>query len=531
MVLEGDEGARHAINHLGPTPEVVEARIAAFRVALKKGEFSFDAEWDLSQSYSWSIGALEAILVDRSDPDRRAVRALMLEASREIANDSGKPTPIPADVLTRTRSWVTHPDPFVRETGAIALTSFAVTGYEGEAVAAARRSPTLLPSTLKAFAALAATHPDGVAPHAEALFLLARSLPSKTHEDPLTELAKIPHPAVAQWCLRSLTDESLLAERRGALLLGLKPSVLPRPALIALLQDRAWQRSLSHEYFYYSFLDDVARDYPDDSEIRAETKDALLDILSDEHLDLAKHDPANDIDARAKAISSLRTLVAASDLPRLLPFLEDPRFDRRSRSQLLSVPSRVPPDDDLRQRMMPLLKDPDLALTAAQSLGRVGHPAALEVLVEQGLKRLGFYSDVDLEIGSFRPLGSDAEQALLSLLDYPNSGTRQLVRRFLIQWPSTEGRRRIRAELDEAIESGRTPQGYTLGALALAGEELVEPLLRLASEHPETIETLFVEQTEDALTEQLRRALAKESDPARARTLGKLIQQLCSCED
>jgi hypothetical protein len=310
---------------------------------------------------------------------------------------------------------------------------------------------------------------------------------------------------------------------------GLKPSALPRSALIALLHDQTWQRALVNEYSYRSFFEDLVKAYPEDSDIRTEAKNALLGLLSDAR-NLTKPDSAQRRDACAVVLSSLRPLVAASELPRLTPLLDDPALDHDSRWQLLRLVSGVPPDDDLREPLIPLLKDPDSRLLAAQSLGRIGYPAALDVLVDQGLKRLGFYSDVELDVESFRPLGAEAEQALLSLLDYPNTGTRDTVRRFLVQWPSSEGRRLIRAEFDEAIQAGRAPESYNLNALALTGEDLVEPLRNLGTEHPDAIGSLAPSYGESPLSEQLRRALAKESDPDRARTLSKLIKQICSCE-
>lgn len=536
MVLEGDQNARYALDHVGPTTEVVMADVGAFQRARRNCESDFYAERHLVHGYRSSIGALEMILVDPVDPDREAVRALMLEGSRELAREPGskqkKPSPIPADVLAKTRRWTAHPDRFVRETGAITLTSFGVSGQEAEAVAAARSNSALIVPTLRALANLAAVHPDNIKTHAEALALLARHPPSPgSPDDPIGALAQISHPTVTAKCLQLLTDLSLSPERRARLLPGIEPATMALPALIALLRDQTWQRSLMGDYSYGSFLDKVLRAYPHDSEIRTAIKTALLGMLSDSRPDAANGDSTRDARARARAMVSLRPLVTASDLPQLVGLLDDPRLDQHLRAPLLWVLSQIPPDDDLRERMIQLLKDPEMSLIAAQSLGRIGHPAALEVLVEQGLKRLGYYSHIDLEIESFRPLGADAEQALLALLDYPNASTREVVRRFLVQWPSGEGRRRMRAEFDDATASGRAPDGFTVSALALAGEELVEPLLELVAEHPETMEALRIEPAEPALGEQLRRAAAKETDPARIQLLKELIRRLCADEE
>jgi hypothetical protein len=535
MVLEGDERAQYALDHVGPTPEVVLARIAAFRRALRSKESTFQAAYSLQVTYAASITALEPLLLDASDPDRAAVRDLMLEGSVRLASPDeagGKVQPIPVGVLDRTRAWSRHADPLVRETAAIALTSLGVTGQEAAALAAAGRTPALVVPTLRAFALLAREHGDAVTPHVEALSRLSRNARAKgSTDDALEALARIPHGGVIQRCLKLLTDETLGAERRGAILLGLDTAAIPRPSLLAVLREQGWQRSLAREYFYYSFLEDVSKIYVDDPDIRAEVKAALFGIVSDPQLARVRSAEEEGESPRAQALTGLAALAEPADLPRLAPLLGDPQLDAEARAGLLRVLSQLTPDAAVCERLRPMLRDPELALSVAQSLGRAGDHAALDVLVEQGLKKLGFYSHVSLDVGSFRPLGADAEEALLGLLDYPNEGTQEAVRRFLVEWPSAEGRRRIRAELDDAVAAGRAPRTDTLGAVALGGEDVTEPLLRLASERPDAVDELRPEHTAGPLTKQLRDALARESDPARRRALEKLSARLCACED
>jgi hypothetical protein len=529
MVLEGDESesARHALNHMGATPEVLAARIAEFRKTVREGDASFDAKWDLTQGYARSILALEPLLMNPSDPDRRALRSLILEASLDATEDNGRPKAAPAVIVARTQGWATHADPFVRQTAAIALTAFGVAGHESEAIAAAGADPEFVIPTLKAFAKLAAAHPNSVEPHVPKLRALARSAASSEFSDALGEFAAIRHPAVLASCLQMLSDTTLAARRRAAVLSPLEPSEVARDVLLALVRDQAWQRALVNEYSYHSFVEDVVKAHPEDAEVRAALRSTLLALLTEAS---TARQSEKRREARDSLLDSLYPLVTDADAPRLTALLADASLERNARWQVMRLASRVTPDEALRERLTALLKDNDYRLLAAQSLGRIGEPAALGVLVEHGLKRLGFYSNVHLEIESFRPLGLDAEQALLGLLDYPNQGTRETARELLVQWPSTEGRRRIRADFDRAIEAGQPPQSYDMEALALAGESLVEPLVKLAIEHPDAVEGLAGSGDESPLAQQLRSALAQETDPNRKAVLKKLVAEICPCE-
>jgi hypothetical protein len=418
----------------------------------------------------------------------------------------------------------------VRQTAAIALTAFGVSGHEGEAIAAAAKDATLVPVTLQAFASLARTTPEAVTAHAPALLALARSQPASDHQDLLGTFAEIPHAAITEASLKLIADAALVVSRRAAVLSRVRAKAVPRAALLELLRDTTWQRPLVTQYSYHSFVEDVLRDYSEDVEVRGGVRDALLALLADAG-QLANGSSSSRREARAILLGCLKPLVTSADAPKLTSLLADPTLDRDSRWQAMRLVSRIAPDDALRERLVPLLRDPDERLAAAQALGRIGEPAALEVLVDHGLKRLGYYSDVVLDVESFRPLGADAEQALISLLDYPNDATRQVVRQFLVEWPSADGRRRIRADLNRAVDAGQAPQSYDLAALALAGEPIVEPLVDLALKHPDAIEELVPSHDRGPLDEQLCTALSRETDPERIAALKRIAAQLCHCSE
>jgi hypothetical protein len=532
MVLAGDDAARLALGNLGLTPEVVALRIGQLRKARgKDNDDAFDARWDLTHGYAESIGALEAILKNPGDPQRIDFRALILEASLEATHETdGKPRSVPSEVVVRTRSWSADEDPFVRHTAAIALTAFGVGGYGSEAIAAAAKDAALVPVTLQAFASLARTAPQAVTPHVPALLALARSRPSSEYDDALAGFAQIPHAAVDEASRGLIADEMLPISRRAAVLSRLRPDAVPRAALLELLRDLGWQRPLVVQYSYHSFVEGVLKKYSRDAEVRGATRDALLTLLA-EAGDRPKGDSSDRPEARAILLGCLTPLVTTADAPKLSALLANPNTGRDSRWQTLRLVSRISPDDELRERLVPLLRHPVERLPAALALGRVGEPAALEVLVEDGLKRLGYYSNIELDVDSFRPLGGEAEQALIGLLDYPNEATRQVVRLFLAQWPSVDGRRRIRADFDRAIEAGRAPLAYDAAALAVAGELIVDSLVDLALKHPDQIEDLGSSHEWGLVEVQIRAALSRETNPDRTAALRKIAAQMCSCSE
>jgi hypothetical protein len=469
--------------------------------------------------------------MNRDDPDRVAFRSLILKGSLEATHElDGKPKAVPPEVITRTQRWVTAEDPFVRQTAAIALTAFGEDGHEREAIVAASKDPTLVAVTLEAFALLSRKAPDVVTPHVPALLALARSQPASECQDMLGKFAEIPHPSVTEASMGLVADPALPVSRRAAVLSRLRVRDVPRASLLGLLRDLGWQRPLVTQYSYHSFIEDVLKEYPEDAGVRGGVRDVLLALLA-EPGDRPKRGSSGGREARAILLGCLNPLITSADAPTLTSLLADPTLDRETRRQTMRLVSRIPPDGELRERLIPLLDSPDNRLAAAQALGRIGEPAALEVLVEHGLKRLGYYSDVQLDLESFRPLGADAEQALISLLDYPNEGTRQLVRLFLVQWPSAEGRRRIRADFDQAIGAGHAPQSYDLAALAMAGEPIVEPLVNLALNHPDEIEDLGASHERGPVDDQLAAALSRETDPDRIAVLKKIARQLCGCSE
>ncbi|MFN8090898.1 MAG: hypothetical protein U0599_01475 [Vicinamibacteria bacterium] len=531
LALAGDEEAADALGNVGLTPEMVAARIGQLRRAQgSKADAAFDAKWDLTRGYAESIGALEAILRNPRDPQRILFRDLILEASLESTHElDGKPRSVAAEVVARTGSWSSDKDPLVSETAAIALTAFGVAGHEAQAIGAAARDASLARTVLRAFAGLARAMPEAVASHVPALLALARAHPASEYDDVLADFAEIPQEAVRVATRMLIADPGLPVSRRATVLSRLRPESVPRAELLRLLGDPGWQRPLVTQYSYHSFVEAVVQKHPQDAEVRGAVKDTLLALLAEAGDPPAGQSPKQS-EARAILLGCLAPLVTSADGPRITALLADPGLSRDARWQALRLVSRIAPDEELRARLVPLLRSPDERLAAAQALGRAGDPAALAVLIEDGLKKLGYYSSVDLDVDSFRPLGAEAEQALIGLLDYPNEGTRRAVRLFLAEWPSMDGRRRMRADFDRAIEVGQAPRSYDLEALAVAGESIVDPLVDLALKHPDAIEDLAGSDGEEGpLDAQIRAALSRETDPDRAAALRRIEARLCRC--
>jgi hypothetical protein len=536
MTLEGDERAGDALNHIGVTPEVVEARIADLRRRLREGESTVGVELDLEDSYASAIGELEVILFDPGDPDRDAFRALILEALRQYRpglGDHERGEPLPPDVRARTEAWAMHEDEYVRDTAVLVLTGFGVEEHVDQALAAVRRNPELLPDALEAFIGLASVHPERANAVAQALARHAlATVPTCCYgPDPLGTFARVPARRFVEISLQLVRDESLPLRRRSAILTWLPVTRIPRPVLLDLIGDQDWASGAARASSFTSFLEEVLREHPDDEEVKVTAKATLLALISSEPL--AREGGGDGGACYGQGASlvfllrALEALVAAEDLPYLAPLLDDPSLGERSRRQLLMVLARVPPNPELEKRLAPLLSDEDQAVLAAQALGRVGHPGALHVLVEDGLKRLGTYSWIQLDAGSFRPYGAEAEEALLSLMDYPNRGTQRAVRTLLAELESLEGVQQMRRELERALESGRLPAPGTLSALVRAGDDVVPKLVDLALASPGSLESLSLGESDERLADQIEATLMQESDPVRARILVRLLRAVC----
>jgi hypothetical protein len=383
MTLEGDERAGDALNHIGVTPEVVEARIADFRRRLREGESTVGVELDLEESYARAIGELEVILFDPGDPDRDAFRALILKASwqyRPGLGDHGRREPLPPDVRARAEAWAMHQDEYVRDTAVLVLTGFGVEEHVDRALAAVRRDPEVLPDALEAFIGLASVHPERANAVAEALARHAlATVPTCCYgPDPLGTFARVPARRFVEISLQLVRDESLPLRRRSAILTWLPVSRIPRPVLLDLIGDRDWASGAARASSFTSFLEEVLREHPDDEEVKATAKATLLALISSEPLALEGGGDGGACYGQGASLvfllRALEALVAADDLPHLAPLLDDPGLGERSRRQLLRVLARVPPNPALAKRLAPLLSDEDQAVLAAQALGRVGHP-------------------------------------------------------------------------------------------------------------------------------------------------------------
>lgn len=525
MVKEDDEDARYALDHLGLTGEVAQFYISEFRKGLRE-DGNFDAQWSLTRGLAASAPALARIAFDPADPDRLAFQNLLLEAASDYrikkrrTEDNGQETATPALVAV-VRGWLSR-GPVPRDVAAIMLTAFGVSGHEATAVAAAQRQPAFLVPTLKALSSAAQFSPAVVDAHVDVLARLLRAVPKVdlVVAEAFTSFAKLSTPGVRRASYALLGDQSVPQEHRSSLLLSLRGESIPASELGPLLADRQWQEPLREEYFYLSFLDDVLK--RKDGAQREVARDRLIEILSRKSSKTGEEADT----ALGQCVQALLGVLREEDGPLLDPLAAQIPQRPEIEWVVLRLAARVKPTEALRPILEAAMAKPDRALDAALSLGRVAFPPALEIIIEQGMKRLGMYSWIQIDAGSLRPYGALAEQRLLSIMDYPNEGTRALARILLADLGSQEGLRILNSEFTAAIAKKEMPSENTLAALLRAGHDVVPGLTDLALAAPEAVSE--VSEIADTLLPLLEKAILAEKVAERLKAQVLLLRQACA---
>jgi len=525
MVKEGDEDARHALDHLGATAEVVQFYISEYRKGLLK-DGNFNAQWSLTRGLAASAPALSRIAFDSADPDRLAFQKLLVEAASDYrietrrTEDDGQETATPA-LVAIVQGWLTR-GPVPRDVAAIMLTAFGVPGHEATAVAAAQREPALLVPTIKALSSSARFSPAVVDAQVDVLARLLRALPEgdRVFEEAFSSFAKLSTPGVRRACYALLRDQSVPLEHRASLLLTLPGESIPALELGPLLADRQWQEPLREEYFYLSFLEDVVG--RKDGAQREVARDRLIEILSRRS---SKSGQEADT-AQGQCVQALLGVLREEDGRLLEPLAAQIPQRPEIEWAVLRLAARVKPTEVLRPILEAAMAKPDNALDAALSLGRVAFPPALDIIMEQGMKRLGSYSWIQIDAGSLRPYGAQAEQRLLSIMDYPNEGTRALARILLVDLGSEEGLRILKNEFAAAIARKEMPSEKTLVALLRAGHDVVPGLTDLAMTAPDSVSG--VSEIAEPLIPLLEKAILAERVPARLKAEVLLLRQGCA---
>lgn len=534
------EEADDALARVGvPEELVVEYIAAARREWAEKPDWGSSPAYRLKDAYRDAQPKLGEILRDPSDPDRNRFRNLVLEASLEyrlppVPRDDSLVELLPPVVLERTRAWFPSEVPYLADTAAIALTGFGLTGYEDAAVQSIARDPELLRWVLEAFAALVVVDPGRADRYAESLAQAVRRSADLEIPHNLLELyLDIGTKEFVVRGVRLLRDPELSPDFRGDGLLGLDSEKLPRPLLVELLEDESWHRSMANQYFFYSFLEKAAGSFAEDEEVVGLTRAVLLRLLTDpDWLELitpkSELDPLEDVDGRTLALEAFGRVFRESDFDRILPLATNPELPISVRYGALQLLSRVEATSSSRNELASLLENESLRFLAARTLSRWGEPRALDVLVEDGLKRMGPYSHVELDEASFAGYGEAGEEALLSLLSYPNRATQRAVRTFLGKLGSERGVSEMRAELAASLEAGEDPPPGSVEGLIAFGDNPLPQLVDSLAKHPEFSIWLEIDCADAA--DLFRSELESEVEPERARILRGLLEDVCGEE-
>jgi hypothetical protein len=538
LVREGDDNARYALAEVGTPTEIVEDYIEDVRRVWDSGDRAFDAESKLRTAYPDAQAALGRFLQDPTDRHRHRFRRLILDASADyrveaLVRPEYAEDELPRRVLDATLAWLESDDSFVVETAAIALSGFGIPGHEAEALRSLERSAELLEVVFQALQVLGRAHPQRVDVHAQKLGEIARiQRSSQAWPNPLGAMLKIGTPGVVDLGWGLLQDESLPANYRAGALFGVEVERVPRSKLEQSLGEPRWFRPLARSSGLYSFLEEVTETFVTNGAMLDTVRSLLVDILKNEAWRSVKTRQGNRSDSRAlqDVLGAMDPVFTAAEVTLVLPFASDTEGDKQTRYLALRLLSRVPPTRESRPILIDVLDDVDFRLQAAKSLGRIGYPGALEILIDDGLKKAGSYSWVKLDEESFQPYGRQAEEKLLSLLSYPDKGTQRLARVLLGKMRSDEGIRIIKGELTTALKAGDLPPGGVLIGLIAAGEDPLSELVDLLADDPEALRRSSFDLACQEGRGYLERSLLGEENPQRARTLAAIIQLGCSRE-
>jgi uncharacterized membrane protein YhhN len=377
--------------------------------------------------------ALELIAFDETDPDRDLFLGLMLEAASERwSGDRPRGAAEWEAQLETWRVWLSAPGTRRRGAAALLLAGAGESGHEARVVAFVESHPVFLRQALEALSVPAGRRPAVVDGLLDRLTPLVVASPdSDDGSAPTAEaFTKLGTPGVMRRRIALIRDPAVSGPKKGAFLPGLA-SELTAAQADQLLGDPGWQRELRHRDDavsvlardgYSAFLDGIVGVFPEQG---PRTKDLLVEAL--EALPPSGSNAQNLIEA-------LYPRLARSDAAVVERIA---RAGGWSSTAALFLAERVDLSAGLVPHLERGLSDRYAAFWAARVLGRRGHPAALDVLIERGVKVVDsawgpmlmhpwlegslFPHGVGITELLFRAYGRQAEERLEALLDYPNA--------------------------------------------------------------------------------------------------------------
>ena len=214
------------------------------------------------------------------------------------------------------------------------------------------------------------TDPEGVDAQVERLAAVLRGRPDRGEEGAqvFATFADLGTPAARRASYALLRDATLPLPHRHYLLLSLDGQTMPATDLGPLLADLGWQRELSDQYFYASFLEEAAR-RPDGA-----NREAVRDRLLEATASIGGREDDDPAQVRGSLLQGLKHALGESDAALLEPLLARAEAGSTLERAAIRLAAQVRPSPALQARLEAALSDPDLALPAAQSLGRLAHP-------------------------------------------------------------------------------------------------------------------------------------------------------------
>ncbi len=484
LAQSGDPGDRETglmgLAQYGGIAEIYEKQIAALKKGALPEDEAIELLANLSKDFKTLFAATIPILEGPQRSPRSQAQTLLFKSalnSKYLTGYGSVAVAGPREQIEKLKKWSKSEDPFLKETGIISLACLGHQEYANPAINAAHDQVSLVPSVLDClrWTSLNAKPPElsGKLVDATVAYIQSRTEPPEIYSHPVNHSFPLS-------IMKQLEGSGLNETAESFLFTWLNAHVetpFLAPEIITRIIDGAFFKRYYRNNGYLTALKTIAERHRQNDYVRESIRSHLLPLLpSLGDLECTENEYEyfyfeHDYDAACPdqmIVKMLRNTASGDDRKHVVPLIDSDSSEVRYSSLLFVAEGDcLEKHQDTLLRVMRNDKNIKNRVAAAAALARCGHPEALPLLINKGLKKPVLRDDLELTGEYFQHYGKSGEIQLLGLLDYPDKSTRETVRIILAGLNSRDARLRIQNEFNESLSSGKLPDGHLIASMML----------------------------------------------------------------